>query len=105
MVKGLEHNAPYFERLRIMGLYSHEKRRLRGDLIETYKKLTGKEKVNQSACFQLAPAVKLLRGHNMKLFPARSRLLLRNISSVRVIFTGTVSHSTSLKRHLSTVLS
>jgi len=42
MVRGLK-RKPYDERLKILGMYTLQQRRIRGDLIETYKILTGKE--------------------------------------------------------------
>jgi len=96
LVRGLDRDVPYAERLKILGLYSHEKRRLRGDLIEVYKILTAKEKVNASTFLQQAPTVSTLRGHSMKLFRPRARLNIRkNFFSHRV-----VSHWNDLPQHV-----
>jgi len=61
MVKGLK-KLPYETRLKKLGIYSLERRRLRGDLIETFKILTGRERVNYSKLFELADVTSGLEG-------------------------------------------
>ena len=76
----------YEERLNYLGLTTLQMRRIRGDLIETYKLLTGKEKVGYEQFFRLAGASHGLRGHSLKLFAGRSRTeLRRNFFSNRVV--------------------
>ena len=48
---------PYETRLKRSGLYSLERRILRGDLIKTFKILTGEEHIDPSTFFQLAAQV------------------------------------------------
>jgi ribonucleases P/MRP protein subunit RPP40 len=76
MVKGLEH-IDYGRRLKIIGMQSLEDRRLRGDLIETYEMITGKEKVDASQFFMFNEVKHDLRGHKFKLYVERSRLEIR----------------------------
>ena len=64
----------YEERLAKLGIQSLEQRRLRSDLIETYKILTGKEQVDPSTFFKLSPNTNL-RGNSMKLYKTRPKLL------------------------------
>ena len=65
-------NLPYEERLRRLNLTKLEERRVRGDMIETYKLLTGKEDIKPDRFFTKAE----VRGdpdltHNMKLYKHR----------------------------------
>jgi len=77
LVHGIN-EVSYEQRLEALGLYSLQQRRLRGDLIETYKILTGKEKINSDQLFQKA-ATTALRGHSLKLYKKSSRLELRKL--------------------------
>src|SRR6218665_299862 len=55
MIKGYK-DLSYEERLIICGLTTLEKRRSRGDLIEAYKIITGKETIQWERFFELAPS-------------------------------------------------
>ena len=85
MVKGLK-KLPYETRLKKLGIYSLERRRLRGDLIETFKILTRREHVNYSNFFELADVTSGLRGHSLKLFKPRCHTTVRqNFFSLRIV--------------------
>ena len=84
MVKGFK-KLPYETRLKKLGIYSLERRRLRGDLIETFKKLTGRERVNCSNFFELADVTSGLRGHSLKLFKPMSHNNQTKLFSSRIV--------------------
>ena len=74
-------NLQYEERLKKLGLTTLEDRRVRGDMIETYKIITGKEDVDPGKFFTMAP----VRGdpqltHNMKIYKKPFRLNIRKYS-------------------------
>ena len=84
MVKGLR-NKTYEERLEELGLYSLEDRRVRGDLIETYKLVHGFERIDSTQFFKLA-APSGNRGHPHKLYKQHCKKMPRSNSfSHRVI--------------------
>jgi len=97
--KGIRSHVLYDKRLKVLGLLSHEQRRLHGDLIEAYKILNCKDIVDKATFFQLSPRVSTLRGHNMKLYHGLD-YIYGSISSVTELFhTGIVCHS-MLSTHL-----
>ena len=76
LVPELRH-LTYDERLHRLDLTTLGKRRLRGDLIETYEILSGKESIDSAKFFTLNDGLHNLRGHRYKLFKDRSRLNVR----------------------------
>ena len=84
LVKGLRKKT-YEERLKVLGIYLLHQRRLRGDLIGTYKILTGKERVDSQLFFQMAPEVYNLRGHSITVYvPRCAKTIRKTLFSVRV---------------------
>ena len=67
----------YEERLRVIGLQTLEQRRIRGDMLEVYKILTGREDVDWRQYFVRSDGESGTRGHSLKLYKPRCRTSLR----------------------------
>jgi hypothetical protein len=84
MVRSIRH-LPYEQRLTRLNLFSLKRRRLRGDLIETFKIVRQINKVDPNYFFQRSHTTQL-RGHGFKIFKPRCRTRGRQFNfSVRVI--------------------
>uniref|UniRef100_A0A670HQL2 Glycerophosphodiester phosphodiesterase domain containing 4 n=1 Tax=Podarcis muralis TaxID=64176 RepID=A0A670HQL2_PODMU len=84
MIKGLE-TMPYEERLRELGMFSLEKRRLRGDMIAMFKYIKGCHIEEGERLFSAAPE-KRTRSNGSKLQERRFHLNIRkNFLTVRAV--------------------
>ena len=83
MIKGCA-NLTYEERLISCGLTTLEKRRTRGDLIETYKIMTGKDTLPIQKFFTVAEDNKT-RGHRYKIYKRQAGTWMQRFYSSRVV--------------------
>ena len=78
MVKNCR-NLEYRERLEYLGLTTLQTRRIRGDLLETFKIVTGRDRLESELFFEFNRSDRC-RGHKLKLKKPSSRLNIRKFS-------------------------
>ena len=83
LIKGFQ-RLSYDERLKLCGLTTLEKKRMRGDLIETYKLMTDKVEMPYERFFAIAQYTGT-RGHERKLFKKRVGTRKQHFFSARVV--------------------
>ncbi|PKU45747.1 hypothetical protein llap_3957 [Limosa lapponica baueri] len=83
MIKGLEHLS-YEERLRDLSLFSLEKRRLRGDLINAYKYLKGGSQEDWAGLFSVVPSDRTRRNWHKLEYKKFHLNMRRNFFTLRV---------------------
>ena len=76
MVTGLK-QLSYQQRLDSLGLTTLAERRCRGDLLETFKILKGKENIDCRKFFKMDPNVHGVRGNSLRIFTPSVRTTLR----------------------------
>ena len=83
LVKNIQHLS-YTERLKYIGLPSLQYRRLRADMVETFKILNNIDKVQHEHIFPISRTA--TRGHNQKIYNKNSRTNIRKYSfSQRIV--------------------
>ena len=81
---------PYNERLRALNLYPLEVRRIRGDMIETFKILNGLEDIDPEDLFTKASGTVNTRGHKQKLY---KKSLSKGLNLRKYFFSQRVIHN------------
>ena len=72
-------NLEYKDRLKYLGLTILQTRRIRGDLLETFKIIPGRDRLESEIFFELNRSNRC-RGHKLKLKKPSSRLNIRKFS-------------------------